>query len=138
MNSTRYLSRQHYLTCFFFNLHLLLSQDHLIFSDVLKNRHTMMEFFSLLLTFQPNHNAAKQSTLPICAVIGWNICLCLVHVIWTERRMTNLVLNVCFDFFSWHENHIWKQYKSLRIISFELMHPYNTLNVPQIVKLSSS
>ena len=28
----------------------------------------------------------------------WN--LCLVHVISTERRMTNLVLNVCFDFFS--------------------------------------
>ena len=32
--------------------------------------------------------------------------LCLVHVIWTERRMTNLVLNVCFDFFSRHENQI--------------------------------
>ena len=24
---------------------------------------------------------------------------CLVHVIWTEHQMTNLVLNVCFDFF---------------------------------------
>ena len=34
--------------------------------------------------------------------------LCLVHVIWTERRMTNLVLNVCFDFFSRHENYISK------------------------------
>ena len=29
--------------------------------------------------------------------------LCLAHVIWTERRMTNLALNVCFDFFSRHE-----------------------------------
>ena len=29
-----------------------------------------------------------------------NDFFCLVHVIWTERRMTNLVLNVCFDFFS--------------------------------------
>ena len=26
--------------------------------------------------------------------------LCLVHVIWTGCQMTNLVLNVCFDFFS--------------------------------------
>jgi hypothetical protein len=26
--------------------------------------------------------------------------LCPVHVIWTEHGMTNLVLNVCFDFFS--------------------------------------
>ena len=51
MNSTKYLSRQHYLTCFFFNLHLLLSQDHLIFSDVLTNRHTMMEFFSVCQPF---------------------------------------------------------------------------------------
>ena len=24
--------------------------------------------------------------------------LCLVHFIWTERQMINLVLNVCFDF----------------------------------------
>ena len=29
-----------------------------------------------------------------------NIHLSLIHVIWTERQMTNLVLNVCFDFFS--------------------------------------
>ena len=29
-----------------------------------------------------------------------DIFLCLVHVIWKERRMTNLVLNVWFDFFS--------------------------------------
>ena len=29
--------------------------------------------------------------------------LCLVHVILTERQMMNLVLNVCFDFFSWNE-----------------------------------
>ena len=28
---------------------------------------------------------------------------CPVHVIWTERQMRNLVLNVCFDFFSRHE-----------------------------------
>ena len=34
--------------------------------------------------------------------------LCLVHVIWTERWMTNLVLNVCFGFFSWHEKQIRK------------------------------
>ena len=32
--------------------------------------------------------------------------LCLIHVIWTERGMTNLVLNVCFDVFSRHENQI--------------------------------
>ena len=29
-----------------------------------------------------------------------DIFLCLVHFIWKERRMTNLVLNVWFDFFS--------------------------------------
>ena len=48
--------------------------------------------------------------------------------------MANLVLNVCFDLFSRHEKQIWKLYKLLKMISFELMHPYNTLNVPQIVK----
>ena len=36
------------------------------------------------------------------------LILCLVHVICTERRMPNFVLNVCFDFFSWHEKKIWK------------------------------
>ena len=35
-----------------------------------------------------------------------------------------------FWFFSQYKNQIWKKYKSLKIISFELMHPYNTLNVP--------
>ena len=34
-----------------------------------------------------------------------SIDICLVHVIWTEHRMTNLVLNICFDFFSQHKNH---------------------------------
>ena len=34
------------------------------------------------------------------------IDLCADHVISTGRRMTNLVLNVCFDFFSRHENQI--------------------------------
>ena len=34
------------------------------------------------------------------------IPLCLVHVIWTEFQMTNLVLNVCLDFLSRHENQI--------------------------------
>ena len=34
------------------------------------------------------------------------INLCPVHVIWTECRMMNLVLNVCFDFFSRHKNQI--------------------------------
>ena len=38
----------------------------------------------------------------LCQYIYFN--LCPVHVIWTGRRMTNLVLNVCFDFFSRHEN----------------------------------
>ena len=33
---------------------------------------------------------------------------CLVHVICTEGRMKNLVLNVCFDFLSQHENLISK------------------------------
>ena len=33
--------------------------------------------------------------------------LCLVHVIWTERQiMTNVVLNICFDFYSLHEKQI--------------------------------
>ena len=32
--------------------------------------------------------------------------LCPVHFIWTERRMTNLLLNVCFDFFCKNENEI--------------------------------
>ena len=32
------------------------------------------------------------------------LSICPVHVIWTERRMTNLMLNVCFDFFSRNEN----------------------------------
>ena len=39
---------------------------------------------------------------------GFDIYLCLVHVIWTERRKTNLMFNVCFDFFSRHKNQIWK------------------------------
>jgi hypothetical protein len=30
----------------------------------------------------------------------------LDSLIWTERRMTNVVLNVCFDFFSRHEKQI--------------------------------
>ena len=30
------------------------------------------------------------------------------HVIWTECWMTNLVLNVCFDFFNRHKKQIWK------------------------------
>ena len=38
--------------------------------------------------------------------VFWRFFLCLVHVIWTERRMTNSVLNVCFDFFSRHEKKI--------------------------------
>ena len=58
--------------------------------------------------------------------------LCMVHVISTGRQLTNLVPNVCFDFFS---RQIRKYYKSLKMISFELKHTYNTLNVPQIVKL---
>ena len=33
---------------------------------------------------------------------------CLVHGIWTEHWMTNLVFDVCFDFFSRHEKQIWK------------------------------
>ena len=32
---------------------------------------------------------------------------CLVHVISIGRQVTNVVLNVCFDFFSQHENKIW-------------------------------
>ena len=50
----------------------------------------------------------------LCAM-GWNlfwwIFSCnffVVHIIWTASQTTNLVLNVCFDFFSRHENQIWK------------------------------
>ena len=65
-----------------------------------------------------------------------NFDLFLIHVIWTEHQMTNLVLNVWFDFFSWHKNKVWKyKYKLLKMVTFDLMHHYNTLNVPQIVKL---
>ena len=28
-----------------------------------------------------------------------NLLLLYVHVIWTRRQLTNLVLNTCFDFF---------------------------------------
>ena len=31
---------------------------------------------------------------------NFKLDLCLVHVIWTERGMINLVLKDCFDFFS--------------------------------------
>ena len=43
------------------------------------------------------------------AILG-KLCiyLCAVHVISPGRGMMNLALNVCFDFFSRHENQIWK------------------------------
>ena len=31
---------------------------------------------------------------------SFKVYLCPVHVIWTGRGMTNLVLKVCFDFFT--------------------------------------
>ena len=43
----------------------------------------------------------------------------------------------CFVFFSRHENQIWSQknhYKSLKMVSFELMNPYNTLNSATVKK----
>ena len=49
----------------------------------------------------------QEDTSFLVSIIGKFISnLCLVHVIWTKRRMTSLVLNVCFDFFSRHKNHI--------------------------------
>ena len=62
----------------------------------------------------------------MCCLVNWNawlkkwakiselirFCVCFdiwsVHVIWTVHWMTNLALNVCFDFFSRHGNQIWK------------------------------
>ena len=35
-----------------------------------------------------------------------NYVYCVDHVISTGHQMTNLALNVCFDFFSRHENQI--------------------------------
>ena len=52
--------------------------------------------------------------------------------------MTNLVLNICSDFFSDTKIRSESSTNHYTMISFELMQPYDTVNVPQIVKLGGS
>ena len=68
----------------------------------------------------------------------YRLDLCADHVISTGCLMTNLLLNVCFDFFqpTWKSD--LKVVQSTKNDLFWVRHPYNTLNVPQIVKLGRS
>ena len=77
MNSTKHFSKHHYITCFFqfASPIFTLSRDHLIFSNVPSNSHTMMEILSFCQPF--NQSKCSKTINKLCC--GWLKCLLSVE-----------------------------------------------------------